>query len=119
MRWTRAAEGSAPPPPPPGHDWGIILVRGLSGIFGSHLTASSRQCSCRTRTLSWEKRKIPKGKNCSGLFFSDTNFCVADQTFGSWGSVSAPGIFFDPCPTGDFLGGALSAVRAQCNYLDV
>ena len=36
-----------------------------------------------------------------------------------WGSVSAPGIFFDPCPTGDVLGGALSAVRAQCNYLDV
>ena len=36
-----------------------------------------------------------------------------------WGSVSAPGIFFDPCPTGDLLGGALSAVRAQCNYLDV
>ena len=31
----------------------------------------------------------------------------------------APGIFFDPCPTGDPLGGALSAVRAQCNYLDV
>ena len=30
----------------------------------------------------------------------------------------APGIFFDPCPTGDLLGGALSAVRAQCNYLD-
>ena len=25
----------------------------------------------------------------------------------SWGSVSAPGIFFDPCPTGDHLGGAL------------
>ena len=36
-----------------------------------------------------------------------------------WGSVSAPGILFDPCPTGDLLGGALSAVRAQCNYLDV
>ena len=35
------------------------------------------------------------------------------------GSVSAPGIFFDPCPTGDLLGGALSAVRAQCNYLHV
>ena len=35
-----------------------------------------------------------------------------------WGGVSAPGIFFDPCPTGDLLGGALSAVRAQCNYLD-
>ena len=35
------------------------------------------------------------------------------------GSVSAPGIFFDLCPTGDLLGGALSAVRAQCNYLDV
>ena len=31
----------------------------------------------------------------------------------------APGIFFDPCPTGDLLGGALSAVRVQCNYLDV
>ena len=31
----------------------------------------------------------------------------------------APGIFFDPCPTGDLLGGALSVVRAQCNYLDV
>ena len=31
----------------------------------------------------------------------------------------APGIFFDPCPTGDLLGGALSAVRAQRNYLDV
>ena len=31
----------------------------------------------------------------------------------------APGIFFDPCPTGVLLGGALSAVRAQCNYLDV
>ena len=31
----------------------------------------------------------------------------------------APGIFFDPCPTGDLLGGALSALRAQCNYLDV
>ena len=30
----------------------------------------------------------------------------------------APGIFFDPCPTGDLLGGALSAVRAQCHYLD-
>ena len=30
----------------------------------------------------------------------------------------APGIFFDPCPTGDLLGGALSAVRVQCNYLD-
>ena len=30
----------------------------------------------------------------------------------------APGIFFDPCPTGDLLGGALSAVCAQCNYLD-
>ena len=30
----------------------------------------------------------------------------------------APGIFFDPCPTDDLLGGALSAVRAQCNYLD-
>ena len=27
--------------------------------------------------------------------------------------------FFDPCPTGDLLGGALSAVHAQCNYLDV
>ena len=24
-----------------------------------------------------------------------------------WGSVSAPGTFFDPCPTGDLLGGAL------------
>ena len=24
-----------------------------------------------------------------------------------WGSVSAPGIFFDPCPTGGLLGGAL------------
>ena len=35
------------------------------------------------------------------------------------GSVSAPGIFFDLCPTGDLLGGALSAVRVQCNYLDV
>ena len=34
-------------------------------------------------------------------------------------TVSVPGIFFDPCPTGDLLGGALSAVRAQCNYLDV
>ena len=34
-----------------------------------------------------------------------------------WGSVSAPGIFFGPCPTSDLLGGALSAVRAQCNYL--
>ena len=31
----------------------------------------------------------------------------------------ALGIFFDPCPTGDLLGGALSAVRVQCNYLDV
>ena len=29
------------------------------------------------------------------------------------------GIFFDPCPTGDLLGGALSAARARCNYLDV
>ena len=41
--------------------------------------------------------------------------------FRSGGSVSAghaPGIFFDPCPTSDLLGGALSAVRAQCNYLD-
>ena len=35
------------------------------------------------------------------------------------GSVSAPGIVFDPCSTGDLLGGALSAVRAQCNYLDI
>ena len=37
------------------------------------------------------------------------------------GSLSAPGarIFFDPCPTGDLLGGALSAVRARCNYLHV
>ena len=35
------------------------------------------------------------------------------------GSVSAPGIFFYPCPTGDLLGGALSAMCAQCNYLDV
>ena len=35
------------------------------------------------------------------------------------GGVSAPGIFFDPCCTGDLLGGALNAVRAQCNYLDV
>ena len=24
-----------------------------------------------------------------------------------WGNVSAPGIFLDPCPTGDLLGGAL------------
>ena len=31
----------------------------------------------------------------------------------------APGIFFDPCPTGDPLGGALSAVCTHCNYLDV
>ena len=31
----------------------------------------------------------------------------------------ALGIFFDPCPTSDLLGGALSAVCAQCNYLDV
>ena len=31
----------------------------------------------------------------------------------------APGIFFDPCPTGDPLGGALSAVCAQCNNFDV
>ena len=28
-------------------------------------------------------------------------------------------IFFYLCPTGDLFGGALSAVRAQCNYLDV
>ena len=35
------------------------------------------------------------------------------------GSVSAPGIFLDPRPTGDLLGVALSAVRAQCNDLDV
>ena len=34
-----------------------------------------------------------------------------------WGS--AAGIFFDPCPTSDLLGGALSVVRVQCNYLDV
>ena len=32
---------------------------------------------------------------------------------------AALGIFFNPCPTGDLLGGALSTVRAQCNYLDV
>ena len=38
---------------------------------------------------------------------------------GLRGSVSAPGIFFDPCPTGDLSGGAPSAVRAQCNYLDI
>ena len=31
----------------------------------------------------------------------------------------ALGIFFNPCPTSDLLGGALSAVRAQCNYLHV
>ena len=31
----------------------------------------------------------------------------------------ALGIFFYPCPTGDLLGGALSAVCAQCNYLNV
>ena len=31
----------------------------------------------------------------------------------------ASGIFFDLCPTGDPLGGALSAVRVQCNYLGV
>ena len=37
----------------------------------------------------------------------------------SKGVVSAPGIFFDPCCTGDLLGGALSAARAHCNYLDV
>ena len=35
------------------------------------------------------------------------------------GSVSTPGIFLDPCPTSDLLGGALSAVRAHCNYLGV
>ena len=29
---------------------------------------------------------------------------------GQWGSVSAPGIFFDPCPTGDLLEGALSGL---------
>ena len=34
-----------------------------------------------------------------------------------WGS--AAGIFFDPCPSSDLLGGALSVVRVQCNYLDV
>ena len=27
--------------------------------------------------------------------------------------------FLTTCPTGDLLGGALSAVRAQCHYLDV
>ena len=41
------------------------------------------------------------------------------MTPAQWGSVSALGIFFDPCPTGDLLGGALSAVRARCNYLDI
>ena len=43
----------------------------------------------------------------------------ASGTRCSGGSVSAPGIFFDPCPTGDLLRGTLSAVCAQCNYLDV
>ena len=31
----------------------------------------------------------------------------------------ALGIFSALCPTGDLLGGALSAVRVHCNYLDV
>ena len=34
-----------------------------------------------------------------------------ERTRSPRGSVSAPVIFFDPCPTGDLLGGALSAVR--------
>ena len=66
----------------------------------------------------------------SSLFLS--TYCVVkclgglhSITFVVWrqlpygGSVSAPGIFFDPCLTSDLLGGALSALRAQCNYLDV
>ena len=49
-----------------------------------------------------------------------TGLCARSrQLVGQGGSVSALGIFFDPCPTGDLLRGALSAVRAQCNYLDV
>ena len=35
-----------------------------------------------------------------------------------WGNVSAPGIFFDPCPTGGLLGGALRG-RISRSYLGV
>ena len=37
---------------------------------------------------------------------------------GTIGCAVCSCIFFCPCPTGDLLGGALSAVHAQCNYLD-
>ena len=57
---------------------------------------------------------LPEGR----VFNRGGGGCIPQKGW-LWGSVSALGIFFDLCPTGDLLGGALRAVHMQCNYLDL
>ena len=68
---------------------------------------------CRWRSVGWVALNRPTSAKCPSC--APSGGALARQARAG----RAPGIFFDPCPTGDLLGGALSRVRTQCNYLDV
>ena len=94
---TRSA-GIDPPPPAPS-----VFVRTQSWP-PSVLGCATGRAHCPRWSVTCGGHCQPKGQHRPG---------PARERGG------APGVFFDPCPTGDLLGGARSAVCAQCNCLDV
>ena len=69
--------------------------------------------------LMMQMSRYGKGYGATNTLMGGLNF----HPHATRGSVSAPGVrrasFSTRAPPVTCLGGALSAVRAQCNYLDV
>ena len=113
-----------PPPRPPLVSKGLIQVAGWGPVEGLlpaiHEQWPARALTCRAATCT----PSPDSPNpcqwgtsvwalCLTLLARCPRWFIGASSgmFYLRGSVSAPGIFFDPCPIGDLLRGALSAVQ--------